>query len=264
MKHLYKLSLILVAIATYAFLTYGIERSTGSPGGKTGSPGDNGATCTDCHSGEATQQDGLISSDIPENGFVPGETYTITAEISDDEAELIGFELTAEDNLENKVGDFTITNNTETQFTNSEQAVTHTSDGIEPSGNSNDWSFDWTAPEEPESAVTFYAAFNAADGNGGTSGDDIYTSEMTVQINNVGITEKESITKMYPNPAKEYLKVEFKQATSREVEILNTQGAVVKSLTSTEEKITIPLQGLKTGVYFLKEGNTSLKRFVVM
>ncbi|MCF8231203.1 MAG: T9SS type A sorting domain-containing protein [Bacteroidales bacterium] len=264
MKHLYKFSLIIVAIATYTFITFGVDRSTGSPGGKTGSPGDNGATCTDCHSGEATPQDDLISSDIPNNGFIPGETYTITAEITDDAAELLGFELTAEDNAGNKMGDFTITNETETQFTNGDKAVTHTSDGIEPSGNSNSWSFEWTAPDQPDSEVTFYAAFNAANGNGATTGDNIYTSEMTAAIDDVGIDEEESIAKMYPNPATDFLKVEFKQSTARQLEIINTRGAVVETVQTDERKITIPLQGLKKGIYFLKEDNTSLKRFVVL
>ena len=50
----------------------------GAPIGKTGSPGD-GSNCTGCHSGVATTSAGLITSNVPVTGYIPGNTYTITA-----------------------------------------------------------------------------------------------------------------------------------------------------------------------------------------
>jgi len=264
MKNLYVLALVAISVVTYFSLTSGIDRSSGSPGGKTGSPGDNGSTCTQCHSGTPSEMDDLISSDIPNNGFIPGETYTITAELTDDEAALIGFELTAEDAQGDKMGSFTITNSDETQYTNNEDAVTHTNDGIQPSGNTNSWSVEWTAPEEPDSEVTFYAAFNAANGDGGTSGDNIYTSQMTADINSVGIAEKESVVKMYPNPVKSVLKVTFSSRELRTIQIMNVQGAIVKSIKTEAKEMNIPVSEFNKGVYFLKEGESSLKRFIVL
>lgn len=264
MKNFYALSLIAVSIVTYFALTSGIERSTGSPGGKSGSPGDNGSTCTQCHNGTPSQVDDWITSDIPNNGFIPGETYTITAELSDGEAEKMGFELTAEDNQGSKMGTFIITDATETQYTNNDDAVTHTIDGIDPSGGTKSWSAEWTAPENPASEVTFYAAFNAANGDGGTSGDNIYTSDLTADINSVGIAENTSISRMYPNPAKDFIKVEFIQSEPRKIDIINLQGAVVKSLATDRKELKIFVEGLNKGVYFLKEGDSSLKRFLVL
>lgn len=264
MKNLYVFALMAISIVTYFSLTSGIERSSGSPGGKTGSPGDNGSTCTQCHTGTPSQMDDLISSDIPNNGFIPGETYTITAELTDDEAALIGFELTAEDNQGNKTGSFVITNSAETQYTNSEDAVTHTSDGIQPSGNTNSWSVEWTAPEEPDSEVTFYAAFNAANGDGTNTGDNIYTSQMTADISSVGIAETEPVVKMYPNPVKSVLKVKFTSPELRTIQIMNIQGAVVKYIETEAKEISIPVSDFNKGVYFLKEGESSLKRFIVL
>lgn len=53
----------------------------GAPIGKTGSPGD-GSNCTGCHSGVATTSAGLITSNVPVTGYIPGNTYTITATIA--------------------------------------------------------------------------------------------------------------------------------------------------------------------------------------
>jgi hypothetical protein len=44
------------------------------------------------------------------------------------------------------------------------------------------WSFEWTAPETPPDSVVFYAAGNAANNNGSTSGDYIYTTTWTTYL----------------------------------------------------------------------------------
>src|ERR1700741_768120 len=66
--------------------------SGGAPAGKTGSPGD-GGNCTGCHTGTATTQTSLITSDIPVSGYVPGTTYTITASVSKTGINKFGFEI---------------------------------------------------------------------------------------------------------------------------------------------------------------------------
>ena len=53
----------------------------------------------------------------------------------------------------------------------------HTSTGTY-NGTSNGpvtWQFDWTVPDPAVGTITFYAAGNAANGNGSTSGDYIYS-----------------------------------------------------------------------------------------
>ena len=154
--------------------------SSGSPGGKTGSTGDNGTTCTQCHSDFGAQAtDGWITTNIPAEGYVPGETYTITATGTHEGVVKFGFELTAENNTGGKLDGFTITDAGRTKFTNSNHAVTHTQAGNAPSGDMNTWSMDWSAPNDG-GTVLFYAAFNAANGNFNTGGDKIYTTSLTV------------------------------------------------------------------------------------
>ena len=178
MKKIYNFLAILALPSILMLYSY----SGGSPGGKTGSMGDGGSTCTDCHAGTATSQTDWITTDIPAGGFQAGETYTITATGTHAGVAKFGFELTAEDDMGNKIGTLTITDDTRTKLANANHSVTHTSAGTTPSGDSNSWSAEWTAPDPAPEMVYFNAAFNAANGNGGTSGDVIYKTEVTSEI----------------------------------------------------------------------------------
>lgn len=176
MKPIYKIPFVFfipLAIILYA-------NSSGSPGGKSGSPGDAGATCVQCHSGTVNATSGWITSNIPPSGYVPGETYQITATGTHSGVGRFGFELTAENTSGGKVGTFAITDAPRTKLINQGNAVTHTFNGTTVSGNSSSWSANWTAPGTDIGQIRFYAAFNAANGNGNTSGDVVYTSTLFV------------------------------------------------------------------------------------
>ena len=68
--------------------------TSGAPAGSTGSPGDGGITCTNCHSGPAASvQTGWITSNVPVSGYVPGNTYTITATVTRPGHVKFGFEV---------------------------------------------------------------------------------------------------------------------------------------------------------------------------
>lgn len=174
-----KLYLILFVFAVPVVLTL-LANSNGSPGGRSGSPGDNSNTCTGCHSGTATSKFGWIATNIPVGGYTPGQTYTITATGTHTGVVKFGFELTVEDNQGNKVGTLQLADPSRTKFTNGNHAVTHTSAGNVPSGNSNSWTMNWVAPSGIDGQVGIYAAFNAANGNGNTTGDVIYKSSTFV------------------------------------------------------------------------------------
>jgi hypothetical protein len=170
MKKIYYL-LAVLAVPTALIL---ISSSTGSPGGRTGSVGDNGNTCTGCHIGTATNKIGWITTNVPLHGYTPGQTYTLTATGTHAGVVKFGFELTVEDSEGNKVGILQLTELTRTKFTNASHAVTHTAAGNIPNGNSNSWTMNWVAPSGIDGNIGIYAAFNAANGNGNTSGDKIY------------------------------------------------------------------------------------------
>lgn len=169
--------LLIFAIPAIAIL---YANSSGSPGGKSGSPGDANKNCTECHSGTANSASGWISTNIPIQGYTPGQTYVITATGTHSGVVKFGFELTAETMAGAKTGSFTITDATRTKLTNQNKAVTHKSAGTAPNGNTASWSVNWTAPSTDVGQIRFYSAFNAANGNGNNSGDVIYTSNLSV------------------------------------------------------------------------------------
>ena len=146
---------IILMITIFFYPTISNSNSTGSPGGKTGSPNDI-SNCMACHSDAQTGQSATITTNIPSTGYEPGVIYNITVMINSSGVFGInGFEITCEDNTTNsKAGSFAISNPNSTQFTNNGNAVTHTY-----SGNTlESWSFNWLAPISGTGDITFYAA----------------------------------------------------------------------------------------------------------
>jgi len=176
MKKLYPYLLIAVIPVVLIIMS----NSTGSPGGKTGSPADV-STCFECHnSNPVNPVSAWITTNIPAAGYVAGNTYTITVTGTHSGVIKFGFELTAEDDAAAKTGTFIITDVTQTMLVNMGTAVTHTSMGTSPSGDTKTWTVDWTAPPSSTGDVGFYASFIAANGNGNVNGDDVYTSSTFV------------------------------------------------------------------------------------
>ncbi|MBK5285973.1 MAG: T9SS type A sorting domain-containing protein [Bacteroidia bacterium] len=157
------------------------SHASGAPEGMTGSPGDGWSTCTNCHPGPtAESQSGWITSNIPSAGYLPGATYTITATATRANHTIFGFEVSPQDISGNVLGTLIVTNSAQTQFVGFNNYITHTSGGINGSGGSKSWTFDWTAPVSGTGDVTFYGAFNVANGNNNHIGDTIYTSTLLV------------------------------------------------------------------------------------
>jgi hypothetical protein len=246
MKKIYTL----MSIISIPFILLLYSYHTGSPGGKTGSPLDN-ANCTQCHAGETNPIDNWITSDIPAEGFTPGETYVITLNAMDQIAVKFGFELTAEDS-ESKVGTFTLLDTERTQLKNTTNSVTHTADGIDPIGHEIEWSFEWTAPETSPDEVTFYAAVNAANGNGQNTGDKIYLTSKSYNQFFVGIADNllKDQVKLYPNPANSYVNVNL--PANSELRIINITGQEVAYQKNTSSSEKLDLSNLSDGVYFVQ------------
>jgi hypothetical protein len=164
----------IIAIAILFYPQQSISLSTGSPGGKAGSPTD-GVDCMQCHGVLSTSASTAnITSNIPPSGYVPGNIYNITAVHNGAGfGDPTGFEITCEENTSNtKTGIFFITNSNTTQLVNNGNAVTHTA-----AGNSfMTWSFDWEAPLSGTGNVTFYGAFIEAGYPIGLNQGDYFSS----------------------------------------------------------------------------------------
>jgi hypothetical protein len=203
-------------------------------------------------------QEDWLTSNIPASGYVPGEIYAITATGTHTGVNRFGFEATAEDNENNKIGTFSIQNSNETKLTNNNSAVTHKSGGTTPNGISRTWTFDWTAPDAGAGDVSFYAAFNAANGNGSTSGDVIYKTTMFASEDiNISVGDNfgvNSSVKVFPNPFTDKLSLNISgnSANISSLKLYNSIGNQVYSQDSflDTEKINITASDLMSGIYY--------------
>ncbi len=262
MKKIYNLLLVLTLPAVLILFSY----STGTPGGKTGSMGDDGNTCTDCHTGTAQAQTDWITTDIPAEGFFAGETYTITATGTHAGVVKFGFELTAEDESGAKTGTFIITEETRTKLANSNSSVTHVAAGNIPTGDSNSWTMEWTAPNPAPEMVKFNAAFNAANGNGTTSGDVIYKTEISVNQAHVGIIDNQLTdnTSVYPNPATDNFTVVAPLGSS--IQVMDISGRVITSLKAQTDLTSIDVSTYQDGLYLIQfehNGDVATHKLIV-
>ncbi len=146
---------ILSSLAVVLFSGYTIMYPTGAPPAKTGSPGD-GANCTECHGGTPTTTAGQITSNIPGSGYVPGQTYQITATNPLTNAGKMGFEVSPQNAAGDQLG--TLVAGSGSQLLSGSKYVTHSNANT----TNNTWTFGWIAPAAGTGAVTFYGAFARA------------------------------------------------------------------------------------------------------
>src|SRR5262249_35160444 len=146
--------------------------SSGPPPARTGAPGE--STCVTCHnsfplnSGPGT----LSITGVPAN-YSPNQQITITVTVTQSNRLRYGFELTALDDIGRQAGTLVVTDANRTKLItgtvggNLRQYIEHTFNGVQPTApDQGSWAFTWTAPAISVGRVTFYAAGNAANGDG--------------------------------------------------------------------------------------------------
>jgi hypothetical protein len=259
---------LLPAVGILAFVTMShIVTSNGSPGGKSGSPGDQSKTCTDCHGGgKATDKPGWITTDIPEAGYRPGTDYSVTVRGEHATASVFGFELTAERAGNTKTGGFDKAGNNQLQLLAAGNAVTHTSSGTTPAGGAKAWTVKWKAPAAGTGDVTFYAAVNAANGNLGTSGDAIFSTKLAIaeqDLSAIVQTEHPAWVTFFPNPATDVviLATEGLESAPYTLAIYSLTGQQVISqpveLSTGTDRISLNVSKLPNGTYFAVLSSTT-------
>ena len=162
-----------------------ISASVNGPApGHTNAPSE--ANCTACHVDFPVNSGGgsLKITGMPAN-YLPGQQIPLTVTLSQDDAVAYGFQLVALDQTGRSRGTFSFSQTPPIQM----QVVTgilngierryleHTANGVTPTVfGTKSWNFTWTAPATRMGKISFYSAGNAADSNGTTSGDRIYTT----------------------------------------------------------------------------------------
>ncbi len=187
-----KLSVVAVAVvfAIFGFIQFSARygkvsaSAYGPTAAHTNAPSE--SNCRECHTEfPLNSGEGNISiSGLPAN-YLPNQQIPITVTTTKDDAVNYGFQMTAIDGNGRRVGTYTIPSSPLQQMQivqgnvggNLRTYIEHTSDGIVPTiPGSRSWTFTWTAPAQRVGKVSFYAAGNAANSDGGTNGDYIYTT----------------------------------------------------------------------------------------
>jgi len=188
------LALTLLAFQWGADMNQKVFRPMNSGGagpGKTGAPGE--SNCTACHSGSV--MDGadiniLTISDAsgPVTSYVPGNTYAVTLEMTTNPQKK-GFQATVLNTSEDMSGSFSASMSTAISSLNGRSYANHTS--ASNTSSVSQWLWDWTAPSSNTGDVTFYVSSNNANGNGTTSGDEIFLSQHTfTEDNGASVSEQ--------------------------------------------------------------------------
>jgi hypothetical protein len=258
----------------------GIESDNGKAGA-TGSPGEQTCSQSNCHTGSADNSMGgsvtLTSTDLVNWEYTPGQTYTLTATVSQQGRSLFGIGLEAllpsGANAGNLVPGIGTTTKNATIAGNSRKNIVHNMNAG-ATANSHSFTFTWTAPATDVGPVTIYYAGNATNNNGTKTGDYIYNASQVVTPAGVNVQEQVKTTftfSFYPNPATENITVNYSIEQSAKVTytIYDLTGKQVQSDSSNRfpgaQQQNVDVNNLQAGTYLLSvnvNGNVITKRFI--
>jgi hypothetical protein len=205
--------------------------SSGPPDGKTGRPGE--GTCLDCHSGVGSPD----STELTGFGvawYQPDSVYSLTLSVGYAGQARWGFELTAVDGSNNRIGQLIVTDSTHTQYSSAEPGyLKHTSTGTHPgTPGPTSWTFGWRAPAAGAGPVRFYWCANAANNNGSTSGDLICRDSLFV-AEAVGIRSETAHGRLawrYSNPSRYNVVIRYRGMADGPVRIYSAGGRLIRRL----------------------------------
>lgn len=219
--------------------------SGGPIDGVTGAPAENTCAQSSCHNSfPLNSGNGGVSILVPSE-YSGGDTLDVAVSLSDPGQQRWGFELTVLNSLNQAVGTLLVTEATRTQksvgaggrqymkhtFTGTDFGVTDTAPG---------WNMRWVAPATGVGSVTFYAAGNAANGNGASTGDFIYTTTATVGESPLAVEDDPArpsafyLGQNFPNPFNPSTTIQFQltepSAGPVELSVFNLLGGHVRTL----------------------------------
>ncbi len=193
-----KLTVIAAAFLFAVFGFYGYfakfqkvsASATGPSASHTNAPGE--GNCTACHASFPIDSGtgSFAVSGLPAN-YLPNQQIPVTVTVSQMNAVIFGFQLTAIDSQGRRVGTFTLPAQTppEMQIVQGivggqpRDYIEHTVDGLfDPNQfDTKSWTFTFNTPPQRAGKISFYAAGNAANSDNTPDGDYIYTtSEATL------------------------------------------------------------------------------------
>ncbi len=264
--------LAIVAIASCVTdLTFEAYSFSDGPPIASGAPGE--ANCTFCHTATPQTSLGIITSNVPVTGYIPGAIYTITATISVTGINKFGFEVSTRNSTGSQNGTIIVTDTSQTILVGfSPQHISHKLLGTAGAG-SKTWTFNWIAPIAGSGNVTLYGAFVAANSSGTNDGDQVFLSSLLIQENlSASIAEPYTNSNswmVFPNPASEKVTVTTLDLNNKieSIEIIDITGKLIKviSFETFAQSQSIDISDLQSGVYVLNMQtgkNIITKKFV--
>lgn len=275
MKKLYVTAFLFLAAVSHLLSPTNVEAYPNGSNFLANYSGSHNVTCnnTNCHTGAAVNSGpGSVSivTDIPVTGYVNGQTYNIQVTVTSGGSNGVkyGFACAAVvEGTTTLVGGFATSDNT-TLIKSGGNYIVHST---APNGNGNPshtFSFEWTAPAGGTGSVTFFAAGNSANGNGNSSGDQIYNTNTTViEMPGFGLTESiVSAFNLYPNPASELVNVKVPESLmDSQIRLMDITGKVVLTQQLTQSIVSIDVNTIPAGIYVvevLKDGKSYTSRLI--
>jgi hypothetical protein len=244
MKKIINLTFICVitAITLSLFSNSANSNPEGAPAGNTGSPSD-GTTCSKsgCHNGSPVTQAGIITSDVPSSGYLPGNSYNITVSLSGSGKK--GFQVSPQDINGNLMGSLIAGTGTKIVGT---KYITHSA---AKTATSSSWTFQWIAPAAGKGAITFYGAFAIT--QDATKKSTLIISEAsTVQ----GVSnEANAKISVYPNPATDFIQIKLiDPISSGKAMLFDLSGKLVLTENFESNEFNMNVQSIPAGSYYLR------------
>ena len=240
--------------------------TSGSPTGRSGGAGELTCATSSCHSGTANSGPGstTVTSNAVGNEYIPGNTYTITVTVDQTGTSkfgfltLVGYSATSDAST----GTIQLTNTTETRIrtAGNRDYVTHRSSGV--SGTDlKTWSFDWVAPPSMTGEVSFFVSGNATNNGGNRTGDQIYTSSLTLTeqlASNEPDVDESVLLEVFPSYTQDQVNLRLINPRNQQVTVqaMSLEGKVVYEA---QEKAfagmythTLSAQSWNAGLYYVR------------
>lgn len=230
-KSMKKIVVLLVMVG--ALFTVTQTHSMGDGGfNMTGAPGE--GNCTGCHQGTANQDaNGQVRITVEGSPvtYEPGKTYTVTVTTSYPGRSKFGFAFNVRRLGVGWIEEGKITADSSAQIRTFGFA-THTRESNQ-GNNQRSWTFQWKAPDSNVGTIVFYAAGVAANNDLSNTGDQVYTTSLSLLPAATGLKEHGvSLMSLKNTLVEQQLELVVNMATSGKVNLrlFNVRGQLISTL----------------------------------